>query len=121
MVVRDLGYDVVSQFRVHTDDGYADIDLLIADTLVGLEFDGRVKSGASTRSGLRTALCGRRSGRAGWKNWATTSCGSSGNRWKGPRCWTSGFAPWGPPGTSIGVVTHERHRTRPAPAAPQVR
>ncbi len=43
MVVRDLGYDVVSQFRVHTDDGYADIDLLIADTMVGLEFDGRVK------------------------------------------------------------------------------
>ena len=43
MVVRDLGYDVVSQFRVPTEDGYADIDLLIADTRVGLEFDGRVK------------------------------------------------------------------------------
>ncbi|MFN8184974.1 MAG: hypothetical protein U0R23_11175 [Candidatus Nanopelagicales bacterium] len=43
MVVRDLGYDVVSQFHVQTDDGGADIDLLIADTLLGLEFDGRLK------------------------------------------------------------------------------
>ncbi|MEZ5184176.1 MAG: hypothetical protein R2720_00385 [Candidatus Nanopelagicales bacterium] len=43
MVVRDLGYEVTSQFRVRTDDGYADIDLLIDDSRVGLEFDGRIK------------------------------------------------------------------------------
>jgi hypothetical protein len=43
MVVRDLGYEVTSQFRVHVDGGYADIDLLIDGSRVGLEFDGRIK------------------------------------------------------------------------------
>jgi hypothetical protein len=43
MVLRDLGYDVVSQFWVHTDDGEVFVDLLIAGTRVGVEFDGRIK------------------------------------------------------------------------------
>ena len=43
MVVRDLGYEVVSQFWVHTADGEVFVDLLIEGTLVGIEFDGRVK------------------------------------------------------------------------------
>ena len=43
MVVRDLGYDVISQFHVHTADIDADIDLLLVGTRIGLEFDGRIK------------------------------------------------------------------------------
>jgi hypothetical protein len=43
MVLRDLGYDVTSQFHVHDGEFHAYVDLMIDGTRLGLEFDGAVK------------------------------------------------------------------------------
>jgi very-short-patch-repair endonuclease len=43
MVVKDLGYSVVSQFGVVADGHRHRIDLLLEDSRVGLEFDGVIK------------------------------------------------------------------------------
>ncbi len=57
MVVRDLGYEVVSQFHVHEGDFDAEVDLMIAGTRVGLEFDGLIKyRGRHKRQAENTVL-----------------------------------------------------------------
>jgi len=43
MVVRDLGYEVVSQHQVTAGDYRHRLDLLLAGTTLGLEFDGLIK------------------------------------------------------------------------------